>query len=139
MDPVYANTVTLAGFLWSKPKLVFINDAPTTSFKIFVHAEGKRRRADYFVCKVWGERARWLAENCPVKSPILIVGALRQSVYQDKNTGSFRSGVFIDCRQITPLGRAHEPPQADGLPGPQVPDGMGAADSRIGPDDVPEY
>ena len=104
------NEVKIVGNLVADPELrqtstgTPIVEASLGVNESYTNGEGKKQDVVTFVdLQAWGKSAEALAEHAKKGEQLFVSGSLRQSVWQDRETGQKRSKLFVraDSWQFT--------------------------------------
>src|SRR5690242_20431267 len=103
--------ITVVGNLTDDPELRFLpNGTGMAKFRIastprvFDRAKGEYRDGDplFLSCTAWRDLAEHLAESLTKGARVVVVGRLRLSRWEDKQSGEKRSMIQLDVDEVGP-------------------------------------
>lgn len=124
------NSVTIGGNLTKDP-VYKATSSGTALLELSVAVNERVRgedgkwydRANYIDCTIWGKRADALSKILSKGMKVVVHGALRQSSWNDKETGKYRSKVTVNVSEVELMqtkgskpAQAQQPDPADAQP-----------------------
>lgn len=104
------NKVFLAGRLTRDPELKYTASGmpyckvAVANTRYYKGKDGERKEETLYAdVTVWGQQAEWTGNALKKGRAVLIEGSLRQSEWEDRETGQKRKRLEINAQRMTPL------------------------------------
>ena len=104
------NMVVIAGRITRDPELKYTGSGraycriSVANTRYYKTKEGEKREETVFVeGSVWDKQAEWIGERLRKGRPVIIEGRLRQSEWEDRESGQKRTRLELSITRVNPL------------------------------------